>query len=185
MTLSAPTPPPSTEVVAAAPPIPTAGLIASLNVRTWLDHTADDTVFSALLITHPVPQFEAVDPSEVERRMRGVALAIGAVPLGTPPPEIAARVTCQGETALVHFEGCPYSIKVPAYRHWAKTVTGFGQVLLAVGLDALPAVASRAHVDEYLQLAGEYGRMHFALATLGGSPGDIRAAVAAITGGTE
>ncbi|MFE2747297.1 hypothetical protein ACFXKX_23715 [Streptomyces scopuliridis] len=169
---------------ALAPSPPTPGLIAQLNVRTWLDHTVDGRVFAPMLITYPAPQFEDVDPAEVERQMRGVAASLGAVPaeLGTSNGESAAaageRVSIhQGGAILVHFEGSRYALRVLKSARWAGVIANLGHVLLAVGLDELSGVASRAEVDEYIEHAGRTGRIHAAVADVAVSPRHARRAI--------
>ncbi len=63
-------------------PVPalTPGLIAQLQTRTALDHTAQGRTYASLLFTHPAPQFEGVDQAAVGRLMHCVALTLGAVP---------------------------------------------------------------------------------------------------------
>ncbi|MFF1498725.1 hypothetical protein ACFVZR_02310 [Streptomyces sp. NPDC058316] len=152
---------------------PTSGLIARLNVRTWLDHTVDGRMFAPMLITYPAPQFEDADPVEVERQMLGVARSLGAVPavLGTAhgmaPAFAGRRVTVHpGGDMLVHFDGCSYSLRVTKSPRWSSLVMNLGHVLLAVGLDELSAVASRSEIDEYIEHAGETGRIHATVAAL-------------------
>ncbi|MCX4705631.1 hypothetical protein [Streptomyces sp. NBC_01373] len=164
--------------------LPTAGLIASLNVRTWLDHTMNNDVFSVLLLTYPAPQFEDVDAAAVERTMLGVAASLGATPAGDEPvPRVGARVIIRDSDAFVSFVGCPYALKV-SHPRWAQAIGGLGQVLLAVGLDELSPVASRAEVDEYVTAAGACGRMHVALADVGSTMREARAALA-LAGGAR
>lgn len=170
-----------TSLALPTPPVPTPGLIATLNARTWLDHTHDGDVFSALLITFPAPQFDEVDPDAIEQTMLGVAAALGAAPFGKPPPTVGARVITVGGDALVWFAGCPYALKL-THPRWAQAINNLGHVLLAVGLDELSPVASRAEIDEYIERARECGRMHIALADVSSSPRDAQAALAAAGG---
>lgn len=165
------------------PPKPTPGLIASLNVRVWLHYTMNDEAFPFLMLTYPAPQFEDVDPAAVEHTMRGVAASLGAAPLGEPLPKVGARVIRRDGDAFVWFADCPYALKVsqPA---WARRIAELGHVLLAVGLDELSPVASRAEVDEYIATAGECGRMHVALADVGSTAREARAALA-LSGGAR
>ncbi|AQW55313.1 hypothetical protein ACIQPP_05695 [Streptomyces violaceusniger] len=167
-----------------APDLPplTAGLIARINVRTWLDHTADDNVFSVMMLTYPAPQFEDVNAHAIERTMRGVAASLGAVPFGQPLPAVGARVVASGGEALVWFSGCPWALKL-THPRWVRTINKFGRVLLAVGLDELSPVASKSEVDEYIEGARQCGRMHVALADVGSSVREARRATLALPGG--
>lgn len=161
-------------------PSPTPGLIATINARTWLDHTIDGRVFSPVLLTYPAPQFEDADPVEVERQMSIVAASLGARPPGPALPEIGERVTVHdGGVTLVHFDGSPYALRLPKHPRWTQVVAGLGQVLLAVGLDELSPVASRSEVDEYIETAGSNGRILFGLACVATSPRSVRRAIAA------
>ncbi|MFF9568518.1 hypothetical protein [Streptomyces sp. NPDC014685] len=155
--------------VAQAAPAP--GLIAKLTVRTWLDFTADGRMFVPMLITYPAPQFEDVDPVRVEQDMLGVAAALATTPteldmLGGGAPAHAGRrvhLTDNG-LLLVRFDGTPWALRVAKAPRWSRLVAELGHVLLAVGLDELSAVASRAEVDEYIERAGRTGRIHAAVA---------------------
>ncbi|MES4901573.1 MULTISPECIES: hypothetical protein [unclassified Streptomyces] len=167
-------------IEATAPPVPTPGLIASLNARVWLDHTLGGQVFTALLLTHPAPQFEDVDPHEVERTMRGVAASLGVAARDQGLVGVGERITVHaGGAILLHFDGSQYALRLPAHPRWAQAISGFGQLLLAVGLDELSPVASRAEVDEYIEAGGENGRLLVGLATVADSPRAARRAIAA------
>ncbi|MEV8393179.1 MULTISPECIES: hypothetical protein [unclassified Streptomyces] len=178
------------DTLALSPPAP--GLIAQLNVRTWLDHTVDGRVFAPMLITYPAPQFEDVDSAEVELQMRGVAASLGAVPteLSTDNDKstatTGARVSIhQGGAILVHFEGSHYALRVLKSARWAGVIANLGHVLLAVGLDELSAVASRAEVDEYIEHAGRTGRIHAAVADVAVSPRHVQRAILPSSGGSR
>lgn len=168
------------------PPVPTPGLIATLNARTWLDHTINGRVFSPLLLTYPAPQFEDIDPAEVERKMLGVAASLGAAPLSAELPDAGERVTLHpGGTTLVHLDNSPYALHIPKHPRWSQAISQLGQVLLAIGLDELSPVASRAEINEYIEAAGENGRMHFAIARVTESPRAARLLIAARTTNPE
>lgn len=157
----------SSAIEASAPPVPTPGLIASLSARVWLDHTLGGEVFTALLLTFPAPQFEDVDRAEVERTMRGVAVSLGVAPRDLVLAHTGERITVRdGGLILLHFDGSPYALRLPAHSRWAQVIRGFGQVLLAVGLDELSPVASRAEIDEYMEAGGGTGRLLVGLAAL-------------------
>ncbi|MFF9690212.1 hypothetical protein [Streptomyces sp. NPDC014623] len=148
-------------------PTPTPGLIASLNAHTALNPNAQGRTYASLLLTHPAPQFEDVDRAKVERLMLGVAEALGAVPAvlpagtGRAPSFSVDRVSIapSGET-LVHFNGTPWQMRVARSPSWSRVMAGIGQVLLVVGLDELSPVASAAEIDEYIESAGEAGRLY-------------------------
>ncbi|MEU9792662.1 hypothetical protein AB0E27_18890 [Streptomyces sparsogenes] len=166
---------------ASAPPVPTPGLIASLNPRLWLDHTIGGEVFAALLLTHPAPQLEDVDPVEIERTMHRVAASLGLAPRDQGLMDVGERLTVhKGGVILLHFDGAQYALRLPAHPRWAQTIAGFGKVLLAVGLDELSPVASPAEIDEYIEAGGETGRLLVGLARVADSPRTIRRAIAAL-----
>lgn len=167
-------------IEASAPPVPTPGLIASLNARLWLDHTLGGQVFTALLLTHPASPFEDVDPDEIERSMRGVAASLSVTPRNQGLADVGERITVHhGGVILLHFDGSKYGLRLPAHPRWAQAIAGFGRVLLAVGLDELSPVASRAEVDEYIEAGGETGRLLVGLASVADSPRTARRAIAA------
>lgn len=170
-------------IEASAPPVPTPGLIAALKPRLWLDHTPDNEVFTALLLTHPASQFEDTNPDEVERSMRGVATSLGVAPRDQGLVNVGERITVHGGGVIVlHFDGSKYGLKLPAHPRWAQAIAGFGRVLLAVGLDELSPAASRAEIDEYIEACGETGRLLVGLATVADSPRAARRAIAARRG---
>ncbi|WP_029391765.1 hypothetical protein [Streptomyces xiaopingdaonensis] len=152
-------------MTAHAPPVPTPGLIASLHVRLWLDHTADGRQFAPLLITHPPARRTGEDAATIEARMRGVAEAIGASPPGPLLPESGPRLTVHGAgLLLVHLDGTPHALRLHQPARRLHVLAGLGQVLLAVGLDPLGSHACGAAVDRYVEAAGEAGRVCFAAA---------------------
>ncbi|XQE87456.1 hypothetical protein ACN24M_20645 [Streptomyces microflavus] len=151
----------------AALPPPTPGLIAQLSARTTLDRTGSGRTFASLLITHPAPQFESVDPVVVERLMLGVAVTLGAVPAvlptvvpGRAPSFSVDRVSLVSAGALVHFDGTPWSMRIAESPGWSRVVASLGRVLIVVGLDELSPVASAAEVDEYIECAGAADRLY-------------------------
>ncbi|MFG2526359.1 hypothetical protein [Streptomyces sp. NPDC048527] len=58
--------------------VPSAGLIASLSVRPWIDLTADGTGFAPVLITHPPARRDADTAVAIGQRTLSVARALGA-----------------------------------------------------------------------------------------------------------
>nr|WP_240798374.1 hypothetical protein [Streptomyces sp. S501] len=100
------------ETAPAPVPAPTPGLIAQLQARTALDHTAQGRAYAS--------QFEDVDQAEVERLMHGVALTLGAVPAvlpesgpGRAPSFSVDRVSIvPGGETLGRFCGTPWSLRV-------------------------------------------------------------------------
>ena len=171
------------ETASAPIPTPTPGLIAQLQARTALDHTAEGRAYASLLITYPAPQFEDIDPAEVERLMHGVAVTLGAVPAvlpetapGRAPAFSLDRVSIAptGE-AVVHFDGTPWSLRIARSPGWTRVVEGLGQVLLVVGLDELSPVASAAEIDEYIEAAGAADRLYATVSSVAVTPGRRRA----------
>ncbi|MFE4691283.1 hypothetical protein ACFRH6_14635 [Streptomyces sp. NPDC056749] len=171
------------ETAPAPIPAPTPGLIARLQARTALDHTAQGRAYASLLITYPTPQFEDVDPAEVERLMHGVAVTLGAVPAvlpeagpGRAPAFSVDRVSIapSGE-CLVHFDGTPWSLRIARSPGWTRVVEGIGQVLLVVGLDELSPVASVAEVDEYIEASGAADRLYATVSSVADPAGRRRA----------
>jgi hypothetical protein len=143
------------------PVAPTAGLIASLGVRPWIDHTADGRNFAPALITHRPGRRDSDTPEVIEARMMGVADALGAVPGDRPLPDVGQRVRVHRGVVLVRLDGTPHALSVRAPR-WGQIITGLGLVLLAVGLDPLSPGAYGAEIDEYIEHAGASGRIRFA-----------------------
>ncbi|AKY02198.1 hypothetical protein AVV13_gp49 [Streptomyces phage SF1] len=148
-----------------------AGLIASLDVRTWLDHTRDNRVFSPLLLSYPATRFGPVDPAEVEQQMLSVAAALDAAPASSGLPDVGERVTVRSGGMMLHFNDCPYALRLPqCHSQWAAAIQGLGRVLVIVGLDELSSTATRDEVDEYLEAAANGDRLYFGLATVTDKP---------------
>lgn len=148
-------------------PTLTPDLIASLGVRTWLDHTTDGRQFAPLLLTHrPVDRNgEGIDV--IEQRMHGVAEALGVLPPGPKLPDAGPRVFLQHSgMTLVHFDGTPNALRVPHSTRWSHIVAELGHVVLAVGLDPLSPQAYGAEIDRYIEATGDSGRIRFAAATV-------------------
>ncbi|MEU9789124.1 hypothetical protein AB0E27_00620 [Streptomyces sparsogenes] len=167
-------------IEASAPPAPTPGLIAFLKPWLWLDHTIGGDIFAALLLTYPAPQLEDADPADIERTMHGVAASLGVAPRNQGLVDVGERLTVHpGGAILLHFDGAEYALRLPAHPRWAQTISNFGRVLLAVGLDELSPVASPAEIDEYIEAGGETGRLLVGLARVADSPRTARRAIAA------
>ncbi|MFD9212110.1 hypothetical protein ACFVY9_03120 [Streptomyces sp. NPDC059544] len=143
------------------PTAPTPGLIASLTVRPWLDHTEGGEHFAPMLITHPAPRRDDDTPAAIEARMLGVADALGAVQPDRRLPDTGMRVAVHRGVVLVRLDGTSHTLTVRAPR-WGRIITGLGAVVLAVGLDPLSAGAHGAEIDEYIERAGGAGRILFA-----------------------
>ena len=148
----------------------TLGMLASVNVRTWLDRPDAGEPIPCLMLTYPTPQFVDADPAVVESTMRRVARSLGAVEAGEPVPDVGVRLTIGGGVALLWFPETGYALKVQ-HPSWVRGLEQCGGALLAVGLDELSQVASVAEVDEYRQHARDTGRLHFALARVGRAVG--------------
>lgn len=143
---------------------PTAGLIASLDVRTWLDHTPNAEVFASVLITHPPARRVGESPQAIAQRMLGVAHALGAASPSAELPDVGARVICRHGVVALALDGTDYLLRVPKQAEWAETIANLGQVLVVVGLDPLSAAAHGDQVNEYIAASCHNGRMRFAAA---------------------
>ncbi|MEV6836750.1 hypothetical protein AB0N17_19960 [Streptomyces sp. NPDC051133] len=148
-------------IIPVAPIVPTPGVIASLGIRPWIDHTAAGQHFAPMLITHPTPRRDDDTPEAIEARMRGVAQALGAGRPDRELPDVGPRVAIHRGVVLVRLDGTPHALTARAPR-WGQIITGLGLVLLAVGLDPLSPGAHGAEVDEYIERAGATGRIRFA-----------------------
>lgn len=148
---------------ALTPAAPTAGVIASLSVRPWVDQTLDGRSFAPLLLTHPPARRDDDTPAAIEARMRGIALALRADLPDDRMTSTGARVAVHRGVVLVRFDGTPYVLTVHAPR-WGRIAAGIGAVLLAVGFDPLPAGACGAEIDQYIERAGVTRRIRFASA---------------------
>ncbi|MFD3558239.1 hypothetical protein ACFWVU_01005 [Streptomyces sp. NPDC058686] len=156
------------------PRVPTPGLIASLSVRPWIDHTTDGTGFAPVLITHPPARRDADSAAAIGQRMLSVARALGAMPPRATLPNVGARVAVHNGVVLVRLDGSEHMLTLRVGR-WAQVIVELGQVLLAVGLDPLPPGACSADVDEYIECSGKAGRLYFAIAEVAESPRHMQA----------
>lgn len=150
------------------PAVPTPGLIASLGVRPWIDHTVDGKGFAPVLITHPPARGEADTPAAIEERMRSVAHALGAAPADRTLPDAGERVAAHNGVVLVRLDGTPHALTTRA-GNWGRVICETGHVLLAVGLDPLSPAAVGPEVDEYLVASTRSGRLYFAAASVADS----------------
>lgn len=175
----------SVHILATAPPAPTAGLLSSLTVRTYLETTHDGAVFRALMLTCPTPSLGDVDPREVKWRMRGVAASAGALPYNSrsPAPRVGARLVSCGPHAVLGFVDSQYGLLV-RHPRWVTAATTSTDILLVIGMAALSPTASPAEIDEYREHLAETGDMHVAMVSVG-SPRDVRASLTEVqkTGG--
>lgn len=151
------------------PIAPTAGLIASLTVRPWIDHTADGKTFAPMLITHPPGRRDVDTANAIEARMRGVADALGAAPAHAPLPYVGARVAVHQGVVLVRFDDTLHALAIRPGR-WTQVVRDLGQVLLIVGLDPLQGGAHGAEIDQYIESEGVARRLFTGIAGVADSP---------------
>ncbi|MCX5321836.1 hypothetical protein [Streptomyces sp. NBC_00120] len=151
------------------PRVPTPGLIASLSVRPWIDHTTDGTRFAPVLITHPPARRDADTAAAISQRMLSVARALGAKPPRATLPNVGARVAVHNRVVLVRLDDSEHMLMMRAGR-WAQVIVELGQVLLTVGLDPLSPGACGADVDEYIECSRKADRLYFAIADVAESP---------------
>ncbi|MFI7009953.1 hypothetical protein [Streptomyces sp. NPDC050145] len=146
-------------------PAPTPGVIASLCVRPWVDRTLDGDGFAPMLITHPEPRRDADTAAAIEARMLGIVRALGAAPADRTLPDVGDRIAVHNGVVLVRLDGTEHALTTRA-GHWGQVITEIGHVLIAVGLDPLPAAAVGPAVDEYLVTSTKSGRLYFAAASV-------------------
>ncbi|MGW5097088.1 hypothetical protein ACWEQ1_19265 [Streptomyces nodosus] len=156
-----------------APAVPTPGVIVSLSVRPWVDHTSDGRGFAPMLITHPEPRRDDDTAAAIESRMLSVAHALGAAPAHKTLPDAGERVAVHNDVVLVRLDGTPHGLITRA-GHWGRVITEIGHVLLAVGLDPLSPAAVGPEVDEYLVASMNAGRLYFAAASVTASARHIQ-----------
>ncbi|MET7362405.1 hypothetical protein ABZS76_28795 [Streptomyces sp. NPDC005562] len=158
-----------------APAVPTPGVIASLSVRPWVDHTSDGRGFAPMLITHPTPRRDDDTAAVIESRMRSVVHALGAAPADRTLPDAGERIAVHDGVVLVRLDGTPHALTTRA-GHWGRMITEIGHVLLAVGLDPLSPAAVGPEVDEYLITSTRSGRLYFAATSVAASARHIQTA---------
>ncbi|MGD6753411.1 hypothetical protein [Streptomyces sp. BH105] len=156
-----------------APAVPTQGVIASLSVRPWVDHTSDGKGFAPMLITHTTPRRDDDTATVIESRMRSVAHALGAAPADRTLPDAGERIAVHNDVVLVRLDGTPHTLTTRA-GHWGRMITEIGHVLLAVGLGPLSPAAVGPEVDEYLVTSTKSGRLYFAAASVAASARHIQ-----------
>lgn len=141
---------------------PTAGLIASLGVRIWVDHAPDGGQFVPLLLTHPPARRSGESAATIERDMQLVADALGALPCEAQLPYVGDRVALRdGGLMVVRFDGAGHVLRVRKLERLAPMLDALGQVVIVVGLDPL---AHGDDVDRYIEHASAANRLRCALA---------------------
>jgi hypothetical protein len=153
---------------------PSPGVIASLSVRPWVDHTPDGSGFAPMLITHPAPRRDADTAAAITARMLGVAHALGAAPADDTLPDVGERVAVHNDRVLLRLDGTPCTLTTRAGQ-WGRMICVIGHVLIAVGLDPLSTAAVGPEVDEYLVTSLKSGRLYFAAASVADSARLIQA----------
>jgi hypothetical protein len=160
----------SAETVARVEPVaPTAGTLALLSVRPWLDYTVDGKTFAPMLITHRPGRRDDETPQAIEARMRGIANALGAAPAAAPLQSTGPRVAVHRGVVMVRLDGIEHVLTVRAGR-WARIVEDLGQVLLVVGLDPLSQASAQVEVDQYIEKSVHSGGLYMAVAGVVESP---------------
>ncbi|WP_424861412.1 hypothetical protein [Streptomyces sp. MMS24-I29] len=141
-------------------PVPGAGLLALVNVSTWLDSTLGGDV-AFLLITHPPARRHGDSADSIELRMRGLGSALGLAPPSAPLPDIGECLRLhRGTTALLSIGGCRYLLRAPVgVGRWSEFVGAGGPVAVAVMFDAVPRGTDRAVLDSLITAAAEADRM--------------------------
>lgn len=147
------------------PVAPTAGTLASLSVRPWLDFTVDGKTFAPMLITHRPGRRDDETPQTIEARMLGIANALGAAPVAAPLQETGPRVAVHKGVVLVRLDGTDHALTVRAGR-WGRIIQDLGQVLLAVGTLPLHESSAQAEVDQYIESTAHAGCLYLAVATV-------------------
>ncbi|WP_406321069.1 hypothetical protein [Streptomyces sp. NBC_00519] len=138
---------------------PSAGLLASVVMATWLEQTAAGPV-AFLLIAHPPIRRQNETEERIEQQMRGLAEALGLGESHDKMRDAGPRVWLRGQSgAAISLDGTRLAVQLPPVgTQWSTFVAAGGPVCIVVGLDPLPAGAPREVVEQYLADALSYGR---------------------------
>lgn len=131
-------------------PAPTAGLLDTVLISTWLE-TAPPGPVAVVLLAHP-PARSDDQGAEQEERMRGLGAALGLEPVSSRLPDIGARITAHPGVPLtldVAPCGCGLALP-PTGRDFTQFVADGGPVIVTLGLDPLDGGADRTAIDAYL-----------------------------------
>lgn len=149
----------------APPTAPTPGLIASLGVRVWLDHTGGGCQFVSMLLTHPPARRAGETAASIERDMRIVAASLRAARPHEHVPYVGKRVGLRdGGLLFVRFDGGGHVLRVRKPARLAPMLEALGHVVLVVGLDPLDPLADGDDVDRYIENGGVADRLRLAAA---------------------
>ncbi|WP_053729163.1 hypothetical protein [Streptomyces sp. WM6378] len=133
-------------------------LLASEGTHTWIA-TRPPHYHAYLLLTHPAGILRC-DNETIEARMRGLAAALQLTASDHSLHDIGDRLHLHNAADVtLSLDGCPHQLLSPVDDSWARCVSAGGPVTVAVGLEALPAKASRAVVRDYCVNSWSAGRL--------------------------
>ncbi|MFJ9710881.1 ATP-binding protein [Streptomyces sp. NPDC101234] len=148
-----------------------AGLFASLGVWTWIGADGRGDPLGIVLLAHPPARRRGETSERIEWEMRSLADAFGLVEAGRPLTDIGPRVTLHpGARILLHPDGSPFAVRVPAHPRLARLLAERGELAIAVGLDPLAVGAAPAEVDLYVHCGLPSNRLHIGCARAATSP---------------
>ncbi|BBG20782.1 hypothetical protein RVR_P2104 (plasmid) [Actinacidiphila reveromycinica] len=133
-----------------SPVRPSAGLLATAAVWTWLDATPAGHI-GFFLIAHPPARRAGEDPDGICASMCGLADALGLALPTEVLPDVGPRLLL-GPTAsvLLELDDCPFQMHAPVGATWARFVADGGPVVILTGLDPLTPCAPRPVVESYI-----------------------------------
>ncbi|MDT0423503.1 hypothetical protein [Streptomyces evansiae] len=138
---------------------PSAGLLASVVMATWLEQTAAGPV-AFLLIAHPPIRRQNETVERIEQELRGLAEALGLGESLDKMRNAGSRVWLRGQSgAALKLDGTHLSVQLPPVGPgWSRFVAEGGPVCIVVGLDPLAAGAPREVIEWYLADVIPHGR---------------------------
>jgi hypothetical protein len=150
-----------TESSQAFPLPPTAGLLCSVAVSTWIDSTIAGHVAFLLIGRPPVPDPHTT-PDTTELQMRGLAKGLGLAPPHALLPDLGTRLfpyESESTSVVITIDDCEHLMRVPIGGQWFRFVADGGPVVIALGFDRLKPDANREEVETFLADSAITGRL--------------------------
>lgn len=138
---------------------PTAGLLTSAGVTTWLQQTTSGPV-AFVLLAHPPARRQNETEDGIAQQMRGLGEALGLGETVGKMKDAGHRVWLRGQSAAaITLDDTHLAVQLPPVSpQWSRFVAEGGPVCIVVGLDPLPTGATQDVIEWYLADVVSHGR---------------------------